>query len=93
MNGGLPAAEQDPAGFSAPGRRRVRQDSGVSDVEIVRRWEQSGGSWQVLARRPGQLTVSLRRCDGGEEVQRLGSSEPELLAFIGNRASSEDDPC
>ena len=62
-------------------------------MEIVRRWEQSGGSWLVLARHPGRLTLSLRRCDGGEEVERLGSSEPELLAFIGDRATSEDDPC
>jgi hypothetical protein len=28
-------------------------------------------------------------CDGGEEVHRLTSADPELLAFIGTRSSSE----
>ncbi len=34
------------------------------------------------------LTTTLRR--GGEEVERLTSSDPHLLAWIGDRVSSED---
>lgn len=33
---------------------------------------------------------SLRRCDDGEEVDRLTSSDPDLLAWIGDRAGRED---
>ncbi|MEO6703630.1 MAG: hypothetical protein ABI140_10010 [Jatrophihabitantaceae bacterium] len=65
----------------------------MSDAEVVRRWQALGASWQVIARAPGSLTLSLCRCDGGEEVERLSSSEPELLALIGERNSSEHDPC
>jgi hypothetical protein len=64
----------------------------MSDADLLRRWEQLGASWQVIGRAPGQLTVSLCRCDGGEQVQQLTSSDPELLAFIGPRTSSEDEP-
>jgi hypothetical protein len=35
------------------------------------------------------VTVSLCRCDGGEEVGRLSSDDPELIAFLGDRLSSE----
>ncbi|MDQ2848150.1 MAG: hypothetical protein M3Y77_17755 [Actinomycetota bacterium] len=59
-------------------------------VELLRRWERFGASWQVLARTGAGVTVALCRCDGGEEVQRLTSDNPNLLAFLGNRTSSED---
>ena len=62
----------------------------VSDVDRVRRWEDSGGRWQVLAQRDHAVTVSLCRCDGGEEADRLTSTDPDLLAFLGGRQSSDD---
>jgi hypothetical protein len=60
-------------------------------VDAVRRWEQLGAVWRVLARSPSTVTVSLCRCDDGEEVERFTSSDPALLAFLGDRTSSEDD--
>jgi len=45
-----------------------------------------GTSWRTAS----QVTISLRRCDGGEEVQRLTFVDPELLRFFGGRTSSED---
>jgi hypothetical protein len=36
------------------------------------------------------VTVALFRCDGGEEVERFTSADPELLRFIGDRLSSAD---
>lgn len=59
-------------------------------VETLSRWSDSGATWRVLRRAPTSITISLRRCDGGEEVGRLTSSDPDLLAWIGNRSSSED---
>jgi hypothetical protein len=37
-----------------------------------------------------QVTVALCRCDGGEEVGRLVSGDPDLLALLSGRTSSED---
>ncbi|QDP98738.1 hypothetical protein FOE78_11000 [Microlunatus elymi] len=62
---------------------------GRSGLGRVRRWEDLGGIWRVLDRHPDQLTISLCRCDGGEEVERFSSSEPSLLGFIGDRDTSE----
>ncbi|KRD14133.1 hypothetical protein ASE48_03690 [Mycobacterium sp. Root265] len=59
-------------------------------VEELRRWEDSGAHWQVVARSADRLTIALLRCDGGEEVERLVSDDPALLAFVGVRDRSDD---
>jgi hypothetical protein len=59
-------------------------------VELLRRWSAFGATWQVVARTRSSVTVSLRRCDGGEEVQRLTSSDPQLMTFLAGRLSSAD---
>ncbi|WP_182263189.1 hypothetical protein [Rhodococcus sp. UFZ-B548] len=59
-------------------------------AEVLLRWSNSGATWRVVHRTPTMVTVSLRRCDGGEEVDRLTSSDPDLLEWIGDRVSSED---
>ena len=51
-------------------------------VEVLRRWETFGGVWEVVQRTPDQVVISLRRCDGGEEVSRLVSEDPEVRAFV-----------
>jgi hypothetical protein len=56
----------------------------------LQRWEDSGAVWEVIARKSGGVTVALLRCDGGEEVDRFTSDDPRLLAFIGDRQSSEE---
>jgi hypothetical protein len=58
-------------------------------VDLLRRWEAFGASWQVVARGPQGVTVSLCRCDGGEEAQRLTSADPALLAFLGDRTRND----
>ncbi len=59
-------------------------------VALLRRWEDAGGLWRVLARDAGTITVGLYRCDGGEEVDRIVSDEPPLVQFLNGRNSSED---
>jgi hypothetical protein len=51
-------------------------------VDVLRRWEAFGAVWEVVARTPEQLTVSLRRCDAGEEVSRLVSGDPALRDYV-----------
>ena len=45
--------------------------------------------WKVLSRTPSGIAIALMTCDGGQEVQRLTSADPDLLAFVGARSSSE----
>ncbi|MBF6465967.1 hypothetical protein IU427_12360 [Nocardia beijingensis] len=59
-------------------------------VAVLRRWADSGGIWRVAGRRSGSVTVVLYQCTGGEEVDRLTSSDPELLRYLGERDGSED---
>ena len=58
-------------------------------VAALQRWETSGAVWRVLSRTPSGVTVSLCRCDGGEEVERFSSDDPALLAYLDGRDSSE----
>ena len=58
-------------------------------IEVLERWQSFGATWRVVARAPGSVTISLCRCDDGEEVQRLTSTNPELLSWLADRPSSE----
>ena len=57
-------------------------DQADDPVETLRRWEEFGAVWEVVHRTSDQAVVSLRRCDGGEEVSRMVSADPRLLAFL-----------
>ncbi|ASF07575.1 hypothetical protein NBRGN_021_00070 [Nocardia brasiliensis NBRC 14402] len=56
----------------------------------LRRWADSGAIWRVLARTTTRVTVGLFECTGGQEVDRITSTDPALLRFLGDRWSSED---
>ena len=51
-------------------------------VAELTRWQESGATWQVVARTRHGVTVALMRCDGGEEVDRFTSSDSRLLEFV-----------
>ena len=53
------------------------------------RWEESGAAWRVLVRTPDAVELSLLTCDAGEEVDRLLTADPAVLAHIGDRSRSE----
>ena len=61
-------------------------------VALLRRWQDAGGLWRVLARDAGGVTVGLFRCDGGEETDRFTATDPQLAEFLGVRTNSEDQP-
>jgi hypothetical protein len=58
-------------------------------VEVLRRWEDSGAVWRLLSRRGDQVEIALLTCSAGEEVGRLVTSDPDLLAFIGTRTGND----
>jgi hypothetical protein len=66
-------------------------DTGADNsAAALQRWEALGGAWRVVSRGPAAVTVSLCRCDGGEEIDRITSDDPALLAFLGGRTSSQE---
>lgn len=72
-----------------------RSDGGHGSAEgenVVRRlarWQQFGAVWRVASRTSGTVTISLCRCDGGEEIDTLTSNDPSLLGWLADRSSSE----
>ncbi len=76
------STDQQPA--SAGTRRRE------TPVDTLRRWEERGAVWRVVSRTPSRIEIALLTCTGGEEVDRLRSSDPELLAFVGDRTGSAE---
>jgi hypothetical protein len=62
-------------------------------IEELRRWEDAGGTWRVLRGRAdddGGALVSLCRCDGGEEVERIRLTGAAVATYLALRRSSED---
>lgn len=54
-------------------------------VAELLRWEDAGAHWQVVSQTATGVTVALLRCDGGEEMERFTSDDPELLEFVRSR--------
>jgi hypothetical protein len=67
-----------------------RRSVDIDRVAELQRWQDSGAVWEVISRAGTTMTIGLLRCDGGEEVDRFTSDDPRLLAFIGDRRSSEE---
>ncbi|MDH2413203.1 hypothetical protein [Nocardioides sp. CER19] len=59
-------------------------------VDVLRRWEAAGGTWEVVIRASDAMTVRLCTCTGGEEVDRLVSASPALAEYVGGRSRSDD---
>ena len=59
-------------------------------IAVLSRWEAAGALWRVVARDGDAVTIALCQCDGGEEVSRLTSSEPGLIAYLAGRSTSEE---
>lgn len=51
--------------------------------------EGRGGGWRVVARTPTTLTVALLTCDGGEEMDRIVSSDSTFVAHVGASSGNE----
>ena len=66
------------------------EPASVTDLERITRWQDRGGTWRVLARHGDRVTVSLCRCDAGEEMERLTSTDADVLAYLGDRDASDD---
>ena len=59
-------------------------------VAVLQRWADAGAVWRVVRRGHDNVTVGLYQCDGGEEVDRISSTDPRLLRYLTGRTSSEE---
>lgn len=55
---------------------------------VLDRWEEHGAVWRVASLTPERAQVDLCACTG-EPVDRLESGDPELIAYLRVRPSSE----
>ena len=60
----------------------------MSALGDLLRWENAGGTWRVLHRDSDGVTVSLCRCDGGEEADRFATADRHVLAYLAGRDRS-----
>lgn len=68
---------------------RDRSTDVPAPIADLQRWEDFGGTWQVRTRTQTAVTISMCRCDTGEEMQRFSSSSPELLEWLAARARDD----
>jgi len=66
------------------------EKTGIPAVEMLKRWQNSGGVWRVESHSVAGVKISLMTCTVGEEVDRLVSNDPALLAFLGDRMRSDE---
>ncbi|HEY7856969.1 MAG TPA: hypothetical protein VIC82_00590 [Candidatus Nanopelagicales bacterium] len=57
-------------------------------LQVLRRWEDSGAIWRVVRRTPDTLEIALLTCTAREEMGRITTSDPEVLAFVGDRTEN-----
>jgi hypothetical protein len=62
----------------------------IDRVAELQRWEEAGAVWRVVGRTASSVTIALMSCDGGEQVGQFTSADPQVLAFLGDRLTSEE---
>jgi hypothetical protein len=59
------------------------------DLARLRRWEDSGATWRIVVRRPGDVEIALLTCDAGEQVDRIVTADRAVLDYV-DRATGDD---
>lgn len=77
--------------MTSQGEGHSRPESGPPGglVQVLRRWEDSGGQWRVLEAREDWIDIALVSCDG-EQMSRVSSARTSVLtSYLAGRTSSE----
>lgn len=76
-----------PGGLAGPAAPREDPVVAEPPLEVLRRWEGSGGTWRVLVRTPERVVLELATCDAGEVMATLESAPPDadLAAYVEER--------
>jgi hypothetical protein len=62
---------------------------GANHTETLQRWEDSGAVWRAVHVSDAKAIVDLCTCTG-EPVDRIESSDQELIHLLRERSSSEE---
>ncbi|MDQ1631560.1 MAG: hypothetical protein QOJ32_1447 [Frankiaceae bacterium] len=67
-------------------------DAGDDDdvAAVLQRWTDAGATWRVLTRTDSGVEISLRTCGADEEVDRIRSTDPAVLAYLDGRWASHE---
>lgn len=72
-----------------PPAGRIGDRSPGDLVDVLSRWENSGGHWRILGDADHWLTIGLYSCDGGEEMARVtGARTAALTTYLMGRTES-----
>jgi len=60
-------------------------------VEVLTRWENSGGHWEVLSMTDSWVEIGLLTCGGSEQMSHVSGARTSVLrTFLRDRTSSAD---
>jgi hypothetical protein len=60
-------------------------------VEVLTRWEDSGGHWKVLSSGDDWINFGLFSCDGSEQMSAVSGARTTVLhSYLGGRTSSTE---
>jgi hypothetical protein len=62
----------------------------AKDTDVLRRWEDHGATWRAIHVSDAKAIVDLCTCMG-EPVDRIESDDPELIAFLRERAALDPE--
>jgi hypothetical protein len=62
----------------------------TDELARLQRWVDAGAQVRILARRGERLTLALLTCDGGEEMERLVTADPEVARWCAEHAEAAD---
>ena len=58
-------------------------------VEVLARWEDSGGHWRLLSSSAEWVDIGLYSCDGGEQMSRVSGARTTVLrSYLAGRTTS-----
>ena len=79
--------------MSAPpeDHRRPESEPPGGLVEVLQRWELSGGHWRVLRSSDTWMDIGLYSCDGAEQMSHVSGARTSVLrGYLAGRTSSAD---
>jgi hypothetical protein len=73
------------------GHRRPESEPPGGLVEVLHRWELSGGHWKVLRSNDAWMDIGLYSCDGAEQMSHVSGARTSVLrGYLAGRTSSVD---
>jgi hypothetical protein len=88
-----PPGSDDVSTMSTHGEGHSHPESGLPGglVEVLSRWEDFGGQWEVLSSSADWIEIGLFTCDGAEQMSRVSGARTSVLhSYLAGRSSSAD---